>query len=145
MRPCLRATTIKFLNTLSIKQRDTSLYERTVRRYWLRIHSYGVKAIFDRLKIRAFNPFFRTKTTLTVRKFRRLSVQTFERLVKVTFLAATVENISGAVWAKYDRLNFCTAKAEWHGCVVTKLRDAMLDLLKNRTVHRQMVKPLKLS
>ena len=26
--------------------------------------------------------------------------------------------------------------------MVTKLRDAMLDLLKKRTVHRQMVKPL---
>ena len=30
----------------------------------------------------------------------------------------------------HNHLNFCMAKAWWHGCVVTQLGDTILDLLK---------------
>ena len=41
-----------------------------------------------------------------------------------------------------DRLNFWTVKARLLGCVVTQLEDAILDLLKRRSAHGQMIKPL---
>lgn len=47
-----------------------------------------------------------------------LTVQKFEHYNRGKMLAGTVD---------WRGLNFCTAKALLHGCVVTQLRDAILD------------------
>ena len=42
----------------------------------------------------------------------------------------------------HDRVNFCTAKVRLRECVVTRLGDAILNLLKKPSAHGQVGKPL---
>ena len=42
----------------------------------------------------------------------------------------------------HNRLNLCTVKARLHGCLVAQLEGAILDFLKARSAHVQMVKTL---
>ena len=53
-----------------------------------------------------------------------------------------VENLNRRGVNTRIRLNFCTAKAWLHECLATQLGDAILDLLKERSVHWQIVKQL---
>ena len=60
--------------------------------------------------------------TLTVRKFEGLTVQTFEKRK-----TKRCEH--------HNHLNFCLARAWLHGCVVTRLGDAILDFRRVSVLH----------
>ena len=58
----------------------------------------------------------------------------FNCLIRSTILPARCEH--------QNSLNYCTAKAWLHGCMVTQLRDAIYDFLNERSAQGQILKPL---
>ena len=78
------------------------------------------------------------RSTLTVQKLRRIAVQN-----------STVQNgghIFGLYSGQFDRCGVNTISVLIFimlRCVVTQLGDSILDLLKKRSAHGQMVNPLK--